>query len=55
DKCVHVWDVEKATVVSTVFGPHVCGDAIGVVDRSIVTGSWRDESQASRGDDFVHV
>ncbi|CAN0317356.1 unnamed protein product, partial [Scytosiphon promiscuus] len=41
DKCVHVWDVERETVVSTIFGPHVCGDAIGVIGRTIVTGSWR--------------
>ena len=42
---MHVWDVEKATVVQTIFGPHVCGDAVGVFGRTIVTGSWRDEAQ----------
>lgn len=42
---MHVWDVAKAAVVQTIFGPHVCGDAVGVFGRTIVTGSWRDESQ----------
>lgn len=40
-----MWDVEKATTVTTVFGPHICGDAVGVFGGTIVTGSWRDESQ----------
>eukprot|EP00752_Nemacystus_decipiens_P010899 g9687.t1 len=50
DKCVHVWDVEKAVVVQTLFGPHVCGDAVGVFGRTIVTGSWRDEAQLEAWD-----
>eukprot|EP00903_Cladosiphon_okamuranus_P016623 g15331.t1 len=50
DKCVHVWDVEQASVVRTLFGPHVCGDAVGVFGRTIVTGSWRDEAQLEAWD-----
>ncbi|CAN0007838.1 unnamed protein product [Pylaiella littoralis] len=50
DKCVHVWDVEKAAVVQRIFGPHVCGDAVGVFGRTIVTGSWRDEAQLEAWD-----
>lgn len=45
DNCVHVWDVEKASTTCTIFGPHICGDAVDVVGGLIVTGSWRDDSQ----------
>ncbi|CAM9619385.1 unnamed protein product [Ectocarpus sp. 4 AP-2014] len=50
DNCVQVWDVKEATTVTTVFGPHICGDAVGVFGRTIVTGSWRDESQLEAWD-----
>ncbi|CAN0483095.1 unnamed protein product, partial [Scytosiphon promiscuus] len=45
DNCVHVWDVGKASTTRTVFGPHICGDAVDVAGEMIVTGSWRDDSQ----------
>ncbi|CAM9570081.1 unnamed protein product [Sphacelaria rigidula] len=45
DNCVHVWDVARRETTQTLFGPHVCGDAVGVVNRTILTGSWRDEAQ----------
>ncbi|CAN0342735.1 unnamed protein product, partial [Laminaria digitata] len=50
DNCVHVWDVGKAATARTVFGPHICGDAVDVVGELIVTGSWRDDSQLETWD-----
>lgn len=49
DNCVHVWDIAKACTVRTVFGPHICGDAVDVMGTTILTGSWRDESQVHLG------
>lgn len=45
DNCVHVWDVGKASTTRTVFGPHICGNALDVAGDMIVTGSWRDDCQ----------
>lgn len=44
---MHVWDIEKASTIRTVFGPHVCGNAVDVVGSTILTGSWRDDSQVN--------
>lgn len=48
DDCVLVWNVETGTTTKKIFGPHVCGDSIDVVGRTILTGSWRDDSQVRR-------
>lgn len=50
DNCVHVWDIGKATTIRTVFGPHICGDAVDVMGKTILTGSWRDDSQVRHMD-----
>ena len=29
----------------SIFGPHVCGDAMDVLDGTLLTGSWRPDDQ----------
>lgn len=43
-----VWDIDKATTIQTLYGPHICGNAVDVVGNTILTGSWRDDEQVNR-------
>ena len=46
DDTVIMWDVRTDRASRTLFGPHVCGDAIVDVGHDrLVTGSWRDKDQ----------
>jgi hypothetical protein len=39
-----VWDVRAGTSVRSIYGPHICGDALDVnAQGHILTGSWRPE------------
>ena len=47
DNTVQIWDARAGASVRSLYGPHLCGDAIDVsADGSkILTGSWRPEDQ----------
>lgn len=42
DDTVQVWDLRAGQAVRSIYGPHVCGNAIDVNGDTIVTGSWRE-------------
>ncbi|KAK9811732.1 hypothetical protein WJX72_009232 [[Myrmecia] bisecta] len=44
DRTVQVWDLRAGAPVRSAFGPYICGDALDVHGRTILTGSWRDET-----------
>eukprot|EP00727_Mastigamoeba_balamuthi_P011171 m51a1_g6677 hypothetical protein (385) ;mRNA; r:220203-221665 len=41
DNTIQVWDTRAGHAVRSIFGPHVCGDAIDVRENTILSGSWR--------------
>lgn len=45
DNTVQIWDLRVGASVRSIFGPHICGDALDVVGNEVVTGSWRPEKQ----------
>jgi COMPASS component SWD3 len=45
DNTVQYWDVRAGVAVKNIFGPHICGDALDIVNGRIVTGSWRPQHQ----------
>jgi len=50
DNTVQIWDIRSGVSVRSIFGPHICGDALDVVGNKIVTGSWRPENQLETWD-----
>ena len=45
DNTVQVWDLRTETAVRSIYGPHVCGDAIDLDGSTLLTGSWRPNHQ----------
>jgi WD40 repeat protein len=47
DDTIIIWDVRAARCARSLYGPHVCGEAIANLGqgRMLVTGSWRDKDQ----------
>lgn len=45
DNTVQIWDIRQGAAVRSIFGPHICGDALDVVGGTLVTGSWRPDNQ----------
>lgn len=45
DNTVQVWDIRAGKSVLSVWGAHVCGDAIDVHGHELLTGSWRPDDQ----------
>lgn len=47
DDTVLLWDVRTGTVTRSIFGTHICGEAICFANgnTTMITGSWRDEDQ----------
>lgn len=45
DNTVQVWDVRAAMSVRTIYGPHLCGDALDIDADHILTGSWKPVDQ----------
>mmetsp|Transcript_14159 Transcript_14159/g.23555 ORF Transcript_14159/g.23555 Transcript_14159/m.23555 type:complete len:359 (-) Transcript_14159:350-1426(-) len=45
DNTLQIWDVRKGGAVRSIFGPHLCGDALDLHANTIVTGSWRPKNQ----------
>ena len=44
DNTVQIWDIRVQHAVRSIFGPHIAGDALDIVDDEIITGSWRPEN-----------
>lgn len=45
DNTVQIWDLRTSQPAASLFGPHICGDAIDVSGNEVLTGSWRQEKQ----------
>eukprot|EP01006_Ploeotia_vitrea_P045285 TRINITY_DN66927_c1_g1_i1.p1 TRINITY_DN66927_c1_g1~~TRINITY_DN66927_c1_g1_i1.p1 ORF type:complete len:346 (+),score=-6.74 TRINITY_DN66927_c1_g1_i1:144-1181(+) len=45
DNTVQIWDLREGAPVRSIYGPHICGDALDVTNNEILTGSWRPENQ----------
>ena len=45
DNTVQIWDVRAGCAVRSIYGPHICGDALDICGNEIVTGSWRANNQ----------
>eukprot|EP00128_Syssomonas_multiformis_P008004 Colp12_sorted_trinity150504_noHs@24907 len=41
DDTVQFWDLRSAKSVRSIFGAHVCGDALDVSGNTVLTASWR--------------
>ena len=47
---VQVWDLAEGTPRASIYGPHLCGDALDVRDGELLTGSWRPTKQVQLWD-----
>lgn len=45
DNTVQIWDIRVNRAVRSIFGPHICGDAVDVRNNVVLTGSWRPDEQ----------
>lgn len=45
DNTVQIWDIRVGYAVRSIYGPHICGDALDVVGSRLLTGSWRAKDQ----------
>lgn len=45
DNTVQIWDLRCALPVRSIYGPHLCGDALDVQQDTILTGSWTPRNQ----------
>ena len=45
DNTIQVWDLRTEHAVRALFGAHICGDAVDLHVHTLVSGSWRPESQ----------
>lgn len=41
DNQVLMWDVRSGQAVRSIYGPHLCGEALDVYNDQVLTGSWR--------------
>ena len=45
DNTVQIWDTRVSHAVRLIFGPHIAGDAVDIMDNVVLTGSWRPDRQ----------
>ena len=53
DNTIQVWDLRTGFAQRSIFGPHLCGDALDVhpvTGAEILTGSWREQEALQRWD-----
>eukprot|EP00656_Telonema_subtile_P013283 TRINITY_DN1673_c0_g1_i3.p1 TRINITY_DN1673_c0_g1~~TRINITY_DN1673_c0_g1_i3.p1 ORF type:complete len:370 (-),score=86.71 TRINITY_DN1673_c0_g1_i3:136-1245(-) len=50
DNTIQFWDVRLNYSVRSILGPHVCGDAMDVVNGQVLTCSWQPENQIEKWD-----
>jgi COMPASS component SWD3 len=45
DNTVQFYDVRAGTITNSIYGPHICGDALDFKDYMLLTGSWSSGNQ----------
>ena len=45
DNTIQVWDVAAGSPVRSMYGAHICGDAVDLRGSEVLTGSWRPNNQ----------
>lgn len=45
DNTIQFYDVKTCQVEKSIFGPHICGDALDFKDNYLLTGSWATKNQ----------
>ena len=45
DNTIQIWDVRQEHAARSIYGPHVCGDALDYSNGMILSGSWRADEQ----------
>jgi len=45
DNTIQVWDTRMSYAVRSIFGPHICGDAVDIYGDILLSGSWRPDKQ----------
>lgn len=45
DNTVQIYDIRTGHAVRSIFGPHICGDALDVLGGVVLTASWRPDEQ----------
>lgn len=45
DNTVQFYDLKSCQIINSIFGPHVCGDAIDFKENYLLTGSWATKNQ----------
>lgn len=50
DNTVQVWDIRQNSSVRSIYGPHICGDAMDMFENTLVTASWRPEKSLETWD-----
>ena len=45
DNTVHFWDLRAGESVGSLYGPHVCGDALDVRGSEVLTGAYKPTKQ----------
>jgi len=45
DNTLQIYDIRERSIVSSVYGPHICGDALDIKGNKILTASWSAENQ----------
>lgn len=40
-----LWDTRLGHAVRSIYGPHICGDAVDIFGDVILSGSWRPDNQ----------
>eukprot|EP00736_Rhodelphis_marinus_P000940 Rmarinus@m.18196 len=44
DNTIQIWDTRVGLSVRSIFGPHICGDAMDLSENLLITGSWRPDN-----------
>ncbi len=45
DNTVQFYDIRSGTITNSLYGPHICGDAIDLKDYMLLTASWNTTNQ----------
>lgn len=45
DNTILFWDLRVGEAISSIFGPHVCGDGLDAFGHEVLSGSWRPTKQ----------
>jgi WD40 repeat protein len=45
DNTVQFYDIRTSNITNSIYGPHICGDAIDFKDNLLLTGSWSSKDQ----------